>query len=76
MVRTLQADSVPLETIHRLLEQGLARGGHARDVVLLPFDWRVGVLKDLLDRVCDFCSNAVSGDECDLLIDPIGSDSM
>lgn len=49
MHHTLQTDFVSLQAVHGLLEEGLSRRGHTRDVVLLPFNGSVDVLEDLLD---------------------------
>lgn len=65
-ILTLQADSVPLQTLHSLLEESFAGRRHSRNIVLLPLDGRVDVLKDLLDGLGDFMSNTISGNEGDL----------
>ena len=64
--RTLETNPVAPQTLHSLLEENLALGGHARDVVLLPLNGGVDVLEDLLDRVGNFVTNTVTGDEGDL----------
>lgn len=65
--RTLKPDAVPLQTLEGLLEHGLAAGSLARDVILFPFNGSVDVLEDLLDRVGDFCTNTITGDESNLV---------
>ncbi len=47
--RTLETNPVAPEALHSLLEEDLTLGGHAGDVVLLPFNGGVHVLEDLLD---------------------------
>ena len=64
--RTLQTDPVALQALQSLLEELLAVGGHARDIVLFPLNGSVGVLKDLLDGVGDFLTDTVTGNESDL----------
>ena len=64
--RTLEADLVAPETLHSLLEELLALGGHAGDVVLLPLNGCVDVLEDLFHRLRNLVANTVSGDESDL----------
>ena len=64
--RTLQTDPVALQALQSLLEELLAVGGHARDIVLFPLNGSVGVLKDLLDRVRNLVTDTISGDEGDL----------
>ena len=61
-LRPLEPDSVSLEAFHGLLEEILAgRGaGHARDIVLFPLDWRIYMVKNVFDRICDFGANAVA----------------
>jgi hypothetical protein len=66
-LHTLEANPVPLQAVHGLLEERLAGGGHTRDVILIPLNGRVDVLEDFLDRVRDLCTDTVSGDEGDLL---------
>lgn len=63
---TLQANAIALEALHGLLEEILACRGHARDIVLFPFDGCVDVIKNLFDRVGDFGADAIAGDEGDL----------
>lgn len=72
-VRTLQSHSVPLQALHGLLEESLTRGGHTRDIVLLPLYGSVDVFKDVLDRLRDFLADTVSWDESDLLPGKFGS---
>jgi hypothetical protein len=62
---SLEPDLVTLERLHSPLELGLVAVGLARDVVLFPLDGDVERGKDLLDRVGDFGSDTVSGDEGD-----------
>ena len=64
---TLQADTGALETLHGLLEEVFACGGHARDIVLFPFDGSIDIIKNLFDRVGDFGANTIAGDERDLM---------
>lgn len=66
-LHTLEANPVPLQAVHGLLEERLAGGGHSRDVILVPLNGRVDILEDFLDGVCDLCTDTVSGDEGDLL---------
>ena len=66
-VRTLETDPVAPQTLHSLLEENLALGGHARDVVLLPLNGGVDVLKDFLHGLRDLVTYTISGDESDLL---------
>lgn len=61
--RTLQTDTVTLETVHSLLEQVLAGRRHSRDVVLVPFNGSVDSLEDLLDGVGDLCADTITGDK-------------
>lgn len=63
---TLQADAVALQALHGYFKEILACRGHARDIVLFPFDRCVDIVKNLLDRVGDFSANAISGNERDL----------
>ena len=60
---TFQSNSVALERLHGLLEQGFASGGHPRNVVLLPLNGSVDILENLLDGVGDLVTNTVTGDE-------------
>ena len=62
-VRTLETDPVAPQTLHSLLEENLALGGHAGDVVLLPLNGSVDILENLLDGVGDLVTNTVTGDE-------------
>ena len=62
---SLESDLVTLERLHGTLELGLVTVGLARDVVLLPLDGDVERGKDLLDRVGDFVTDTISGDEGD-----------
>ena len=62
-VRTLETDPVAPQTLHSLLEENLALGGHAGDVVLLPLNGSVDILEDLLDGVGNLVTNTVTGDE-------------
>ena len=71
--RTLKTNTVAPQTLHSLLEENLALGGHSGDVVLLPLNGSVDMLKDLLDGVGNFVTNAVSGNEGDLRL---SSDNM
>lgn len=64
--RTLESDTVTLQALKSLLEDGLATGSLARDVILFPLNGSVDVLEDLLDGVGDFCTNTITGNECDL----------
>lgn len=65
---TLETNSVALQAVHGLLEKSLSGGGHTRDVVLVPLNGGIDVLEDLLDRICNFCADSVSGDEGNLLL--------
>ena len=64
---TLQADTVALQTLHRLIEKILASRGHAGDIVLFPFDRCVNIVENLLDGVGDLSANTIAGDERDLM---------
>ena len=63
--RTLKTDPGAPPTLHSLLEEVLALGGHAGDVVLLPLNGSVDILENLLDGVGDLVTNTVTGDEGD-----------
>jgi len=63
---TFEPNSVALQAVHRLFEEGLTRGGHSRDVILIPFNGGVDILEYLLDRVCNFSTNTVSRNEGNL----------
>lgn len=62
-MHTLETDTVAPQTLHSLLEEVLALGRHARDVVLLPLNGSVDVLEDLLHGVRDLVTDTISGDE-------------
>ena len=64
--RTLETNPVAPQTLHSLLEENLALGGHAGNVVLLPLNGGVNVLEDLLDGVGNLVTNTISGDEGNL----------
>ena len=64
--RTLETNPVAPQALHSLLEENLALGGHARDVVLLPLNGCVDVLEDILDGVGNLVTNTVTGDDGDL----------
>lgn len=64
--RTLKTNPVAPQTLHSLLEENLALGGHAGNVVLLPLNGGVNVLEDLLDGVGNLVTNTISGDEGNL----------
>ena len=68
-VRTLETDPVAPQTLHSLLEENLALGGHAGDVVLLPLNGSVDILEDLLDGVGNLLADTITGDEGDLRTD-------
>ena len=68
-VRTLETDPVAPQTLHSLLEENLALGGHAGNVVLLPLNGGVNVLEDLLDGVGNLLADTITGDEGDLRTD-------
>lgn len=61
----LESNTVSCQALESLLEDGLSTGSLARDVVLFPLNGSVDVLEDLLDGVGDFCTNTITGDECD-----------
>ena len=63
---TFQSDLVTLQTLHSLLEECLARRGHTGNIVLLPLDGSVDMVKDFLHRVCDLCANTITWNEGDL----------
>ena len=63
---TLETNAVASKTLHSLLEEGLAGGRHTRDIVLLPLNGSIDVLKDFFDGVGDFSTNTVARNECDL----------
>ena len=58
--RTLEANPVAPKTLHSLLEEDLAFGGHTGDVVLLPLNGSIGVLEDFLDRLGNFVTDTVT----------------
>ena len=60
---TLQPDLVPLQAVHRLLEQGLAARRLPADIKLLPLDRHVDGLENLLDTVGDFGADSVTRNE-------------
>lgn len=62
-LRTLQAYAIALEALHSLLEERLARRGHSGHIILLPFNRGIDIFEDLLDRVCDFCTYTITGNE-------------
>ena len=64
--RTLKTNTVAPQTLHSLLEENLALGGHAGDVVLLPLNGSVDILEDLLDGVGNLVTNTISGNEGNL----------
>lgn len=65
---TLQSNLVPLQAVHRLLEEGLTASGLTRDIVLLPLNGHLEGIKDLLDRVGDFLTDTVTGNESDSVL--------
>lgn len=65
---TLQSNLVPLQAVHRLLEEGLTASGLTRDIVLLPLNGHLEGIEDLLDRVGDFLTDAVTGNESDSVL--------
>ena len=64
--RTLESNTVTLQALKSLLEDGLATGSLARDVILFPLNGSVDVLEDLLDGVGDLSTNTVTGYEGNL----------
>ena len=64
-MRTLQADLVPPQRLHRLLEELVAAGRLARHVVLLPLDRHLERLEDFLDAVGHLLADTVTGHERD-----------
>jgi len=64
--RTLEPDFVALQALHSLLEESLTGGGHAGDIILVPFYWSIDRLEYLFDRFSDLLANTVAGDEGDL----------
>ena len=64
IVVTLEADFVALHALDGLFEETLASRGDTRDVILLPLNGGIDMLEDLLDRVCDFGANTISGNKC------------
>jgi hypothetical protein len=60
---TLQSNLVPLQTVHRLPEQGLTARRLTANIKLLPLDGNIDRLENLLDTVGDFGTDSVSGDE-------------
>jgi hypothetical protein len=60
---TFKPDSIPLQALHGLLEECLARRRHTRDIVLFPLNGSIDMLEDLLDRVCNFRTNPISGNQ-------------
>lgn len=67
--RTLEANLVALQTLHSLLEEVLTLRRHSRDIVLVPLNGSICCLEDLLDRVGNFVTNTVTGDEGNLKIE-------
>ena len=65
-ILTLETDSVSPQALKCLLEELLAFGRHSRNVVLLPFNGSVDILKYFLDRLGNLVTNTVSGNESDL----------
>ena len=66
--RTLEPNFVTLQALHGLLEKRFTGGGHARNIILFPFNGRIDRLEDLFDRVCDFFTNSITRDKGDLNI--------
>jgi len=64
--RTLEPNFVALQALHSLLEESLTRGGHAGDIILVPFYWSIDRLEYLFDRFSDLLANTVARDEGDL----------
>ena len=64
--RTLEPNFVALQALHSLLEESLTGGGHAGDVILVPFYWSVNRLEYLFNGFSDFQANTVARDEGDL----------
>ena len=62
---TFQADFIPLERLHRFLEQPVSTCCLARDVVLLPFDRYFERVEDLLHGLGDLFTNTIAGNESD-----------
>jgi hypothetical protein len=66
-LHTLKTDTITLQALHCLIEQGLAFIRHSGDIELLPFNGCINMFKDFLHRVRDFFSNTVARNECDLM---------
>jgi hypothetical protein len=64
--RTFEANLVSFQAFHGLFEKSLARGGDTRDVVLLPLNGGIDMLKYFLDGICDLLADTISRDECNL----------
>jgi len=60
---TLKSNLVPLQALHRLLEKLVTTGGLSQNIVLLPLDWDLVRLEDLLDTVGDFLSDTITRNE-------------
>jgi hypothetical protein len=61
--RTLEPNFVALQALHSLLEESFTRGGHARNIILVPFYGSVDRFEYLFDGFGDFLTNAIAGNE-------------
>lgn len=64
-IHTLQSNLVPLQAVHRLLEESFATSGLTRDIVLLPLNGHLKGVEDLLDRVGNLLTDTITRDESD-----------
>ena len=56
---TFESNFVAFHALDRLLEEGLVSSRVPRHVILLPFNWCVDMLENLLDGVCYLCTDAI-----------------
>lgn len=66
ITRTFEANTVAPQALQSSLEEILALRGHARDIVLLPLNGGVNVLKNVLHRIRNLLTDTISGDEGNL----------
>jgi hypothetical protein len=62
---TFETYSVAFQGLHSFSEEGFTLRGHAGNIVLLPLNGCIDVLENLLHRVCNFSTDAISGDQGD-----------
>ena len=63
IVHALETNFVTLQTLEGFFEETFSTRGLSRHVVLLPFNRGIYMFEDLLDRVGDFFSDTISGNE-------------